>query len=174
MGLFDLMKKRRSIRKYTGEKVSAEALNLILKAGLTSPSSRGFRPWEFITVRDKEVLDKLAQTKASGSMMLKNADCAVIVLADMDKSDVWVEDASIAMTYMHLMAAELGIGSCWIQCRLRKTADGSSSEEYVRDLLDIPGNYGVLAILSLGMPDEVKDPVSEVDLDMTKIHEEKF
>jgi len=174
MELYDVMKKRRSIRKYTGEEVSAEALEMILKAGLMAPSSRGFRPWEFITVRDKEVLEKLSHTKASGSAMLKGADCAVIVLSDTGRSDVWIEDASIAMTYMHLMAADLGVGSCWIQCRLRKTADGGNSERYVRELLDVPEKYGVLAILSLGMPGEVKEPFSEKDADIMKIHEEKF
>ena len=174
MELLDVMLKRRSIREYTGEEISQDKIDMILKAGLLSPSSRGFRPWEFIVVRDKAVLSSLASAKASGSAMLAQADCAVVVIADMDKSDVWIEDASIAMTYMHLMAADLDVGSCWIQCRKRKTSDGTLSEDYVRQLLCIPENYGVEAILSLGMAKQHREPMSFDMLEDDKIHEEKF
>ena len=58
------------------------------------------------------------------------------------------------MTLMMLEATEQGVGSCWVQCRGRRTSEGTSTEERIRSLLDIPDNFGVLAILSLGMPAE--------------------
>ena len=90
--------------------------------------------------------------------MLKNADAAIVVIGDTAKSDAWIEDCSITMTLMMLEATEQGVGSCWVQCRGRQTAEGTSTEERIRALLSIPENYGALAILSLGMPAEELAP----------------
>jgi len=174
MELLDVMLKRRSIRKYTGNPVSEEKIDKILKAGLLSFSSRNFDPWEFIVVKDKNTLCSLSQCKAAGSAMLAEADCAIVVIGDAEKADVWVEDCSIAMTYMHMMAAEQGVGSCWIQCRLRQTSEGESSERYVKDLLSIPEKYGVEAILSLVIAEQKREPKKIDDIDITKIHQEKY
>ena len=70
--------------------------------------------------------------------MLKEAKCAIVVIGDADKQDVWVEDCSVAMTNMHLMADHLGLGSCWIQGRLRKADADTTAEEYVRARLGFP------------------------------------
>lgn len=174
MELFDVMLKRRSIRKYTGESVPEEKLNKILQAGLLAFSSRNFDPWEYIVVKDKETLRSLSKAKKAGAAMLAEADCAVVVIGDSEKADVWTEDCSIAMTYMHMMAADQGVGSCWIQCRLREAADGQGSEQYVRELLGVPDRYGVEAILSLGMAVSDRTPKSIEDIDLNKIHKEKF
>jgi nitroreductase len=174
MELLDVMLKRRSIRRYTGESVPEEKLRRILDAGLLSFSSRNFDPWEFIVVKNKDALRSLSKCKAVGSAMLAEADCAIVVIGDGEKADVWVEDCSIAMTYMHMMAAEQGVGSCWIQCRLRQTSDGESSEQYVKNLLDIPEKYGVEAILSLGIAEQEREPKNIDDIDLTKIHQEKY
>ena len=147
MDLLDVMLKRRSIRKYTGESIPEDKIKKILQAGLLSFSSRNFDPWEFVVVNDRELLKALSKCKKAGSAMLSEADCAIIVVGDREKADVWTEDCSIAMTYMHMMAADQGVGSCWIQCRLRETAEGQDSEDYVRKLLEIPENFGVEAIL---------------------------
>ena len=61
------------------------------------------------------------------------------------------------MTLMMLEATEQGVGSCWVQCRGRQTSEGTSTGERIKSLLDIPDNFGVLAILSLGMPAENPD-----------------
>lgn len=174
MELLDVMLKRRSIRRYTGESVPEEKLRRILDAGLLSFSSRNFDPWEFIVVKNKDALRSLSKCKAVGSAMLAEADCAIVVIGDGEKADVWVEDCSIAMTYMHMMAADQGVGSCWIQCRLRESVDGQNSEEYVRSVLNIPDNYGVEAILSLGIPEQEREPKVISDIQLNKIHENKF
>ena len=112
MKLLEIMQNRRSVRKYTGESIADEKMEEILQAGLLSASSRAFRPWEFIVVRDKEMLDKMASCRDGAANMLKGADAAIVVIADGEKSDVWIEDCSIVMSNMHLMADSLGIGSC--------------------------------------------------------------
>ena len=75
------------------------------------------------------------------------------------------------MTLMQLEATEQGIGSCWVQYRGRQTPDGASTEDYIRTLLNIPKNYGVLAMLSLGIADEKPEPRALPDVKSNdKIH----
>lgn len=158
MEIFDIMKARRSVRKYTGEKIDDEKIRRILYAGFLSPRSRSIPSWRMIVVKNKSMLIKMAGCRKETGKMLKNADCAIVVIGDTQLSDVWIEDCAIVMSNMHLMASSLGVGSCWIQGRLRAAEDGESTEEYLRNLLDFPENYCLEAILSLGMPDEKKLP----------------
>ncbi len=172
--MLDLLKQRRSIRKYEDRVVEQEKLDIILKSALLSPSSRGIRPWEFIVVTDKEILGKLSQCKAHGSQFLKDAPLGIVVIADSTASDVWVEDVSIASTIIQLTAQSLGLGSCWIQVRNRKTADNQSSEDYIKELLNIPEKYGVDNIIAIGYPGEKKRSYDEDSLLYDKIHREKY
>ena len=174
MNLLEIMQNRRSVRKYTGEPVSEENLTKVLQAGLLSASSRGIRPWELIVVREKDVLRKLAQCRDGAAGMLEGADAAVVVVADETVSAVWIEDCSIVMSNMHLMADHLGLGSCWIQGRLRKTSAGGTTEDYLRQCLGFPESYRLEAILSLGMPERHGKGRELTDLPMEKVHWERF
>lgn len=174
MELLEIMRNRRSVRTYTGESVPEEDLEKILQAGLLSASGRAIRPWEMIVVRNKETLERMAGSRASGAKMLEGADCAIVVLGDETKTDVWTEDCSIVMTNMHLMADSLGVGSCWIQGRLREASDGRTTEAFLRELLGFPENYRLEAILSLGMPKEHPVPRNLEELLTDKLHWEKF
>ena len=174
MDLLEIMRHRRSVRKYTGEVIEESKLKQILAAALLAPSGRAKRPWEFVVVRDKDVLHELAGAREHGAEMLAGADCAVVVFGDEDMTDVWTEDCCNAMAQMYLMASYLGVGCCWIQGRLRKTGSGVMTEDYVRDLLGVPSHYRLEAIMSLGMPDAVPDPYEVDELSWEKIHYEKF
>lgn len=146
----ELIEKRHSVRSYTFEPIKNSILEKLIKIAEFAPSSRNKKPCQFFPVTDKNLLEKLAVAKSGGSQMLKDAAAAIVVAADSEKSDVWVEDGSIAMTYLHLAAVNEGLGSCWIQLRKRQTADGKDSALYVKELLKIPENLQVLAVLSLG------------------------
>lgn len=174
MELIEIMKNRRSVRQYTQEAIPEEKLEKILQAGLLSASGRARRPWEFIVVRDKETLKKMSECRVGSAKMLEGADTAIVVIADPEKTDVWTEDCSIAMSNMHLMADSLGVGSCWIQGRLREAPDGRTTEEYLRELLQFPDGYKLEAILSLGIANKHPEPHSMEDLLMDKIHREKY
>ena len=174
MDLLEIMLNRRSVRTYTGEKIEDEKLEMILKAGLAAPSGRGRRPWEFIVVRDKDTLACMSESRKCGAGMLTGADCAIVVVADEEKTDVWTEDCSIAMAYMHLMADSLGVGSCWIQGRLRTAPDEVTTEEKLRKLLGFPESYRLEAILSLGVSKEHPEARTVEDLPDGKIHPEEF
>ena len=157
MEFIDMLKKRRSIRQYTKEAVTGEQLQLVINAGLLSPSSRSIRPWELIVVQNKDTLQKMSECRVGSAKMLANASAAVVVIANAEKSDVWTEDCSIVMSNMHLMADSLGLGSCWIQGRLRQAPDGRTTEEYLRDILGYPKEYCLEAVLSIGVPAVRKD-----------------
>lgn len=169
MSLIDVMKNRRSVRKYTDEDIPEEKLERIIQAGLLAPTSRNRKPCKFIVVRDKETLNKLSKSKRTGSKMLKGANVAIVVYADADKADTWVEDSSIALSYINLMAEEQGIGSCWVQIHLRKTGINKNSEDYVRELFNLDEKCRIVGILSLGMPDKKPDGHDLSDLDYDKV-----
>lgn len=169
MDLLELLRKRRSIRKYTAEPVPEITLEKILQAGLLAPSSRGIDHVRLVLVQDKETLQRLSRCKLGSEAVLANADAAVVVLGDTEKSDVWTEDCSVCMTLMMLEATEQGIGRCWVQCRKRKASDGTDAEEFVRELLSIPERFGVLAILTLGLPAEEPAHRELPDTDSPKI-----
>lgn len=174
MDLLTMLANRRSIRTYTGEAIPQEKLDKVLQAGLLSETSRNRKPWEFVVVQNKDTLDALSRCRAMGSGMLKNAACAILVLGDEEKADTWTEDCSIAMAHMHLMADSLGLGSCWIQGRLRYADEEKTTEAYVQELLGIPGNYKLEAILSLGMIDEHPAGYELPEVTGEKVHFEKF
>ena len=156
MELFEVLKKRHSIRKYTGAKISDEDLEKVIQAGLLSASSRSIRPWQLTMIKNKEILSKMPGARTGGANMLAGADVCIVVTADPEACDVWIEDCSIVMSNMHLAAHSLGLGSCWIQGRLREAADGRSTEEYLNELIGLPEGHELLAMLSLGMPAEEK------------------
>ena len=166
---------RRSVRQYTEEAVPEEKLNAILHAGLAAASSKNRRPWEFIVVRDRSMLDKLCDCRLGAANLLGKCQCAIIVAADAELVDVWVEDCASAITQMHIAADALGVGSCWLQVRKRLAPDGvTATEDVVRSLLGIPEKYGVMAMLTLGMPANHPGAKSVDDLLLEKIHFEHF
>lgn len=172
--MIELLRKRRSIRKYTGKAVDKESLDILMEALLRSPTSRNNQSWEFIIVDHPELLSKLSNSKERGSSFLENSAVGIVVCADNTKSDVWIEDCAIAAILVQMTAQSLGLGSCWIQIRNREHDKKSTAEEYIRELLAIPGNIMVESIISIGYPDEVREPVPKSKLDYQKIRYNRF
>lgn len=167
--MLELMRKRRSIRKFKKDRIARAAIDDLKEAVLRSPSSRGNRPWKFFFVEDAGVIAKLSRCKESGSAFLKDASLAVVVCGDETVSDVWIEDCSIAAIIVHLAAESLGLGSCWIQIRNRRHDAGTTSEDYVRNILGIERPLRVVAIIAIGLPDEVKAGHPYESLDQRKV-----
>ena len=155
MNLVDILKKRKSIRKYTDENISDEVLNQIIEAGKLAPSGRNKKPVKLIPIRDKETLEYLSNTRSLGSQILAGANAAIVVVGDSELSDTWIEDCSIAMMIMQLRATELGIGNCWVQVRGRYLDEtGELTADLIKSKLNIEDKYSVECMLSLGMPAE--------------------
>ncbi|RJR31994.1 MAG: NAD(P)H-dependent dehydrogenase/reductase [Desulfobacteraceae bacterium] len=170
----DLARKRRSIRRYSDRPVEPEKLDILIEAALRSPSSIGRTPWEFIVVRDPALLDHLSRSKQHGSSFLKYASAAIVVCADPAKSDVWVEDASIACIMILLAAESLGLGGCWVQIRERSHSGSKTAEAYVREVLSIPEGLKVQAMMSIGYPDAPKEPRPREELPFDKVHKDRY
>ena len=169
MEFMEVLLKRRSTRKFNTEPITKEELDYILKAGLLAPSSMNRKPINFLVVERPETLVELAEAKDHGAELLKDADKAIVVIADTMISDTWCEDSSIALTYLHLAATDIGIGSCWVQIHLRKK-DGVYAESVVRDIVKIDEHYRIAGILALGHSDDIPEPHTLEDIDKTKIH----
>jgi nitroreductase len=172
--MIDLLRQRRSIRKYTTEPIGKENLDMLIETLLRSPSSMNNQPWEFIIVNEPGLLSKLSQSKEHGSSFLKGAPLGIVICADSTKSNVWVEDCSVASILVQMTAQSLGLRSCWIQIRNRPHDKNSTAEEYIRELLGIPAHIMVESIISIGFPDEIKEPVPTEKLDYRKIRHNRF
>lgn len=163
----DLLRKRRSIRRFQEKAVEEEKLELLIEAMLRSPSSRSLNPWEFVVVTEKETIGALSLAKPHGAAFMKNAPLVIVICADPEKCDVWIEDCSIASIFLHLAAADLGLGSCWVQVRLRNHDTGQSAEAYVADLLGLKEGIAVEAMIAIGYSAEEKEghPASSLLVD---------
>ena len=170
----ELIRLRRSTRKFTEEELTQEQVELLLRAALMSPSSKRTNGWQFVVVDDKEMLQKLSQCKEAGAGFMAGAPLAIVVMADPMVSDVWIEDASVASLMIQLQAEDLGLGSCWVQVRERFTADGVSANEVVHELLDIPLQLQVLSIIAVGNKAQERKPFDEENLQWEKVHINKY
>ena len=145
---------RHSVRQFQDKAVDREIVDAILDQTQTAPSSKNSQSSAFVVVDDKDMLEALSEMRTYGSALLKGAACAVVVLGDTTKTDLWIENAAISATYIQLCATNLGLGSCWVHIngRLRDHKDPSKglAEDYVRDLLGLKEAFKPLCIVALG------------------------
>jgi nitroreductase len=164
-----LAKKRRSIRKYTDKPVAAEIMETLVEAMLRAPTAKNNKSWEFVVVTDSGLLEKLSRAKPHGSAHLKNSALAIVVCGNQQITDIWVEDASIAATYVQLAAASLKLGSCWIQIRERNHSDTQTAEAYIAQTLNLPAHIKVATIIAIGYPAESKSEHPKESLAYEKV-----
>ena len=172
--LLDLLRKRRSIRQFLPRPVERDKVEALIEAAVRTPTSRGRNPWEFIVVNDRKLLEKLGEAKEHGSTFLSNAPLAIVVAANADKSDVWTEDCSIAAIVIQLTAEELGLGSCWVQIRLRPHDATSTADSFVKELLGLSDTHLVECIIGIGYPAEVKPGHLPENLPFGHVHHNTF
>lgn len=172
--MIDLLRTRRSIRKFTEQAIEPEKIELIKEAILRAPSSKNSNAGEYIFVDDQELIQKLSHCKPHGATLLQTAKLAVVVLVNENKTSAWIEDSSIASFVAHLTAHSLGIGSCWIQIRGREYSEEKTSEEYISGLLNIPEEFRVLSIVAMGYAQRPHEGRSISEFDFGKIHSNRF
>lgn len=170
----DLLRSRRSVRKFQKQPIEKEKIDLLIESMLRSPSSRSLNPWEFVIVSNPQILSDLAKAKPHGASFIKDAPLAIVVCGDPGRCDVWVEDCSIAALIIHLAAADLGLGSCWVQIRLREHDARTSSEEYVKKVIGLKENMVVEAIIAIGYGKEDKPGHSTSSLLYEKVNYEQY
>ncbi|MCQ2229777.1 MAG: nitroreductase family protein [Bacteroidales bacterium] len=170
----DLIFQRRSIRKFTGEKISDTEIKELQRAALAAPTSKNCKSWEFVFVTDPASIKDLSLCKEAGAQFLEGAALAIVVLGNPEKTDVWVEDASIAAAFIQLQAEALGLGSCWAQIRERGFSDGRKASDIVKNMLNAPASLEVECIIGIGHKDQQRSTYSDEKLPWDQIHMEKF
>lgn len=153
MEVFEAIQKRRSVRKYLDKEVPMELILKVLEAGRLAPSAHNSQPWHYIIVTDSDKRKKIAESgKWAG--FLKDTPVIIVGCGDTEASPKWCTvDVTISMQNMVLEATELGLGTCWV---------GSFDEKTVKETLNIPEKYKVIALLALGYPANGIDLTSKV------------
>jgi len=172
--MLDMLRRRRSVREFEPTPIPEEVQEQLKEALLRSPSSRNLKPWHFIFVDHREILKDLSRCKPHSAELLDGAALGVIIVADERVTDVWIEDSSIAAITLQYAAETLGLGSCWVQVRLRGHEGGPDAEKMIQDRLGIPAHFRVSAMVALGYPLKKKRGVPMSALDDSKIHIGKF
>lgn len=161
----DSILKRRSIRKYKDIKVSDEIVEDLLKAAMAAPSAGNEQPWEFVVLRDKEIMKNITEVHPYSKMLL-NSDVAIVVCGD-EKKEVfkgyWVQDCSAATENILLAAQDMGLGAVWLG--VYPIADRVKK---IQEILGLPSSVVPLSIVPVGYPDEEKTPGDRFD--KTRIH----
>ena len=161
MDALEAIRKRRSVRRYTGDPIPREDLEKIVDAGRLAASGNNRQPWDFIVVTDRGMIDQL---KIAARWMDKAA--AIIAVVMDPSSRWWIEDGSAAVENMLIASTALGYGSCWLE------GYTLPREEEFKALLDIPEEKRLLTLVPIGVPAEwptrEKKPLEEV------IHWERY
>ncbi len=169
-GFHEMLVARHSIRKYTAQELDPNHVKLILEAALLAPTSKNGRSWQFTVVDDKEQLALLSQCKPQFATPIARCAMAIVVSANPEKSDAWIEDASVAATYIQLQAESLGLGSCWIQVRGRDHDSETTASEHVKAQFQLDPAEQVLCVIAIGHKDEVRKPANLDKLQWEKVH----
>lgn len=157
---------RRSVRHYTSQAVETDKIEAILAAAMAAPSGKNARPWDFIVITRRDILDEMAR-QLPYAKMLAQAQVAVAVCADRTKSPYWYVDCSAAAQNILLAAHALGLGAVWTA-----TYPYRERMDVVKQLCGLPGSYDSLCVIPLGYPQRESQPKDRFEAE--KIHHEVF
>lgn len=165
---------RRSIRKYKNMPVEKEIIDELLKVAIIAPTGHNARACEFIVFENEKEVKKLIGIKKAGANFLETAQAGIAVVVNCDKAGTWIEDGSVAAYTIQLKAHEMGLGSCWLQLRDRFSPNDEPSDELFAKIVGLPKNYRVLCFIALGYADKKKPSYTEKDIELSKVHYNKF
>ncbi len=169
MDIMEAIRTRRSIRKYTGEPVSDDALRDIIRAGCYAPSAHNRQPWQFVVCRDSATLDKIAEVHPYGKMVPQAGSC-IVVCGDTSKQEVvdfLTEDCSAAIENMLLAARGMGLGTVW--CGLHPIV---RLKDAIRGFLSLPESIIPIGLVVVGHADESRTVSDRYD--PGKVHWEQW
>lgn len=164
MDVLEAIYTRKSIRKFTGEPLSKEELETVLRAGFSAPSAHNFQPWHFVVITDAEKLEHIAKHHPYGKMA-PGAGCAIITCGDIEKQNVegfLVEDCSAAIQNMLLAAHGTGLGAVWCGIYPRQEL-----MQLMKETAQLPDNIipvGMMVIGHKAQEREATDKYNEVNV----------
>jgi nitroreductase len=151
MDVLEVIRKRRSIRKYISKPVEEDKLQKILEAGRWAPSASNKQPWHFVVIRDESMRKKLADIHAYGRFMAESP-VVIIVLSDPERHPrYYIADPHNAVQNMLLAAYSLGLSTCWMGVR------DTPYEAEFKKLLDVPDKFRIICSVSLGYSNQERD-----------------
>jgi len=166
--VLDVIRKRRTIRKFTDQEVSQEQIDLILEMAMCAPNRLNHQPWHFIVIQDKGKQKEFADFLRIHSY-LEDASAVIVACAVPKLSTTWAMDVSAAVENAMIGATALGLGTAWVGAP--DSVTWSMFEEFVRDSLRIPIDVRVVALVSVGYPAEERAPHGKKDrFDPDKVH----
>jgi len=154
---------RKSVRAYTGKPVAKKDLEILVRAGMAAPTAVDKRPWAFVIVTDKAVLEQLAQGMPYSKMIVQ-AGSAIVVCGMLEKTlegeaqEFWVQDCSAAAENILLAAEALGLGAVWTGAYPVKERIA-----FLQKTLGIPENVIPLNLIAVGYPQGVEKPKDKFD-----------
>ena len=140
MDALEAIRKRRSVREYTGEAIPREDLELIVDTARLAPSGWNRQPWDFIVITDREMIEKLKVA----SQWMEKAGAIIAVVLD-PSSRWWLEDGAAAIENILIASTALGYGSCWLEGYTLPL------EEEFKQLLGVPGDKRLLTLVPIGV-----------------------
>lgn len=165
MDIFQAIRTRRSIRKYTNEPVSQADIETLLQAAMQAPTATNAQTWRFVVITDRNLLDTISVKHPYGKAAA-NAPAAILVCGDSTAGkspEFWPQDASAAMQTLLLAARALNLGSLWIGIH-----PNVEREDIFIQLCGLPGNIRPLGLALIGHPDQAFS--EENRYDPTKVH----
>ncbi len=166
--MLDLIRKRRSIRKFTDKSVSDEQLEMLLDAGSVAPSRLDRRPVHYLVIRSPETKAKLAEALRVRPY-IEQASVIIAVCASPEISSVWELDGSAAIENILLAATALGLGATWVGSR--GSEFWGRTIEVLRESLHLPSGIDVVSLVCVGHPAEEKRAYEPREkLDSARIH----
>ena len=167
METIQAIKTRRSIRKFADKSVSEESVRIILQAAMAAPSAGNEKPWHFVVVRDREMLEEITKIHRY-AQMAKEAQVAIVVCGDENLQKFrgfWVQDCSAATQNILLAAHDQGLGAVW--CGIHPSR---SRVRAFRKLLGLPNHVTPLSVVPIGYPGEERPP--NEGYDSARVHKE--
>jgi len=153
MEKLDYILDRRSIRRFTDEKIDNNQIKIILTAAMYAPSAVNMQPWHFVVIDDRSMMEKVMEIHPY-ARMLQTASHAVVVCGDeqlQHDDGYWVVDCGAATQNLLLAAQTIGLGACWVGLHPREERKSSFSR-----LLHLPSHVLPFALVALGYPEEQK------------------
>jgi len=162
---------RKSVRNFTGQTVSKDLLDKIVRAGMAAPTAVNMQPWSFVVVTDRKTLDML-NAGLPYAKMLGKAGAAIVVCAIPEKAyegskEFAIIDGSLAGENILLAAEALGLGATWTAAYPYE-----DRMDVARKVLGIPTNIIPLTVIPIGYPAGVDKPKNKYKPE--NIHWEKW
>ena len=170
--ILDLLRKRRTVRRFTAQEVAEDKIVALLEAAFYAPTYLNRKPWHFLVVRDKEMQARL------GSILgvrpyVQEASAIIALLGDAELSSGWQLDLTAAGENIAIAATAMGLGSAWVG-----NPHGPAwevTEAKLREALGIPARIGVLGLIAIGNPAQTPEPHSKEERwDVARVHYGRF